>query len=143
VERLTLRGTFAARTGPSGGGAFTALAFADDGTLFAGNGTSLFKSNNEAGSTGGWTSLKDFGSAHVVKSIRCKGGSSQILEVEVDDTTPGAGEVWFSEDGGNTWRQITESANGGYNGVYYPADLDQAIIVGDAVTSLGWVELLS
>lgn len=143
VERLTLRGTFAARTGPSGGGAFTALAFADDGKLFAGNGTALYKSVDEAGSDTGWTSLKDFGSNHVIKSIRCKGGSSEILEVEVDDTTPGPGEVWFSEDGGSTWRQLTESANGGYNGVYYPADLDQALIVGDAVSSLGWVELLS
>lgn len=143
VERSTLRDVFTARTGPTGGGAFTALAFADDGTLFAGNGTSIYKSVDEAGSVTGWTSLKDFGAAHVVKSIRCKGGSSEILQVGVDDTTPGPGEIWFSEDGGSTWRMITESSNGGYNGFYYPADLDQTLIVGDAVTSLGWVELLS
>jgi hypothetical protein len=143
VERSSLRNTFVARTGPSGGGAFTAIAFSDDGVLFAGNGTSVFKSTDEAGSTAAWTSLKDFGSAHAVRAIQCKAGSSQILRVVVDDTTPGEGSVWESEDGGNSWRLITESANDGYNAAYFLADIDQAVLVGDAVSSLGWIELLS
>lgn len=144
VERSSLRDTFAARTGPSGGGAFTAISFAGDGKLFAGNGTSIMVSTDEAGSTAAWRTLKNFGSNQVVKNIFCKNGSSELLRVHVDDTTgSAAGSVWETEDGGQTFRQITASANLGYNAVYQPADIDQAIAVGDAVTSLGWVELLS
>jgi photosystem II stability/assembly factor-like uncharacterized protein len=143
VERSSLRDTFAARTGPSGGGAFTAITFAADGKLFAGNGTSLMVSTDEAGSTAAWRTLKDFGSARVVKSIFCKNGSSELLRVTVDNTTPGAGEIWETEDGGQTWRQISASGNDGYNAVYQPADIDQQITVGDDVGSLGYVELLS
>lgn len=143
VERSSLRDTFAARTGPTGGGAFTAISFAGDGKLFAGNGTAIYKSTDEAGSTAAWTSLKDFGASHVVKKIQCKNGSSELLRVFVDDTTPGVASVFETEDGGQNWRLITESANAGYNDVYLPADIDQALIVGDAVSSLGWVELLS
>lgn len=148
VERSSSRtptaATFVARTGPSGGGAFTAIAFAGDGKLFCGNGTALFVNVDEAGSAAAWRSLKDFGANKVVKNIFCKNGSSELLRVHVDDTTgSAAGTIHESEDGGVNWRVIPASANLGYNAVYQPADIDQAIAVGDAVTSLGWVEQLA
>lgn len=145
-ELANNRDTFAARTGPSGGGAFTAVAFADDGLMFAGNGTSIFISNDKAGTAGGWTSLKDFGANHLVKNIQCKNGTSQMLRAVVDDTTPGPGEVWESEDGGNSWRQNTETAlTLGYNDAYFSSDPNKAVIVGDADVAgpLGYIELLS
>lgn len=143
VELATNRDTFAARVGPTGGGAFTALSFADDGTMFAGNGTSIYRSMDEAASVEAWTSLKDFGASRVVKSILCKDGSSELLRVTVDNTTPGVSEIWNSDDGGATWQQVTASANDGYNAVYYPRDIDQQITVGDDVGSLGYVEQLA
>lgn len=137
------RDTFAARTGPSGGGAFTAIAFADDGTMYAGNGTSVFKNTDKAASTGAWSSLKDFGASHSVIHIEFRGGVSQCPRVYVDDTSPAAGEVWESEDAGVTWRQVTETANDGYNDVLLTKDPNRAFIVGDDVSSLGVIELLS
>jgi hypothetical protein len=140
---------FAARVGPSGGGAFTALAVANDNTVYAGNGTSIYKSNNEAENVGGWTSLKDFGADHVVKKITCvggeasRGGDSQILRVVVDDATPGAGEVWESVDGGSSWRQIAELTNGGYNAAASSEiDNNKMVIVGDVSGGLGVVHQL-
>lgn len=148
VERSSSRtptaATFVARTPPAGGAAFTAITFAGDGKLFCGIGTALQVNTDEAGSAAAWRSLKDFGANKVVKNIFCKKGSSELLRVHVDDTTgSAAGAVWETEDGGVNWRQIPASANLGYNAVYQPADIDQAIAVGDAVTSLGWVELLA
>lgn len=137
------RDTFAARTGPSGGGAFTAIAFAEDGVMFAGNGTSVFKNTDKANSTGAWSSLKDFGASHSVVHIEFRGGVSQCPRVYVDDTSPAAGEVWESEDGGVSWRQVTETANDGYNDVLLTKDPNRSFIVGDDVSSLGVIELLS
>lgn len=137
------RDTFAARTGPSGGGAFTAIAFADDGVMFAGNGTSVFKNTDKAGSAGAWSSLKDFGASHPVIHIEFRGGVSQCPRVYVDDSTPGPGEIWESEDQGVTWRQVTETTNDGYNKVLLTKDPNRAFVVGDDVSSLGVIELLS
>lgn len=137
------RDTFAARTGPSGGGAFTAIAFADDGVMFAGNGTAIFKNTDKAGSTGAWSSLKDFGGSHPVIHIEFRSGVSQCPRVYVDDSTPGPGEIWESEDQGVNWRQVTETANDGYNDVLLTKDPNRAFIVGDDVSSLGVIELLS
>lgn len=142
-ELANNRGTFSARTGPTGGGAFTSIAFADDGTIFAGNGTSVFKNTDKANSTGAWTSLKDFGASHSVIALQCKNGTSQCLRAIVDDTTPGVGSVYESEDGGNTWRLVTETANDGYNEAYFSTDPNKAILVGDDVGSLGVIELLN
>lgn len=144
-EQPAKRGTFAARVGPSGGGAFTAITFASDGTLFAGNGTSIYKSVNSAADTNGWTALKSFGASHVVKDILCLNGTSTCLRVTVDDTTPGAGEVWTTEDGGNTWTQITAlSNNDGYNDVYhFGSDYNKSLFVGDDDGSTAVIELLS
>lgn len=142
-ELANNRNTFAARTGPSGGGAFTAIAFAEDGTLFAGNGTSIFKNTDKAGSTGAWTSLKDFGASHLVIDIFVRGGASNVIRATVDDSTPAAGEIWESEDEGTTWRQVTETANDGYNDVFNTKNPNKSFIVGDDVGSLGVIELLA
>lgn len=137
------RDTFAARTGPSGGGAFTAIAFADDGVMFAGNGTAIFKNTDKANSAGAWSSLKDFGASHPVIHIEFRGGVSQCPRVYVDDSTPGPGEIWESEDQGVNWRQVTETTNDGYNKVLLTKDPNRAFVVGDDVGSLGVIELLS
>ncbi len=142
-ELANNRNTFAARTGPSGGGAFTAIVFAGDGVLYAGNGTSIFKSTDKAGSAAAWTSLKDFGASMSVVDIAIRGGASQTIRATVDNTTPGVGEVWESEDGGTTWRQVTASANDGYNDVFNTKNPNKSILVGDDVSSLGVIELLA
>lgn len=138
LRETNQNGIFSARTGPSGGGAFTALAVANDGTIYAGNGQSIFKSINEGENVGGWTELKDFGASHVVKKIQVVGGSkalggdSQIIRVEVDDTTPGTGEFWKSVNGGASWIQENELTNTGYNDAYFSeVDDNLAILVGD------------
>lgn len=138
-------GGFSNRVGPSGGGNFTAVKTTNiDGLIYAGNGQSIYKSDNLGANTGGWTLLKDFGTNHVVRSIMLTnpgetgGGDSQIIRVAVDDTTPDDGEFWESVDGGATWRQITELANAGYNAaVASEIDDNYFLIVGDVVGGLG------
>lgn len=132
--------TFDVLTGPTGGGAFTAIAIGNDGRIYAGNGQSLYVNTNSAANAGGWTSLKDFGSNHVVKTInlaggtKSQGGDSQLVRVVVDDTTPGAGEVWEAVDG-VTFLQVSELTNSGYNGSYWSTiDDNFAVIVGDGGT---------
>lgn len=133
LREINQSGTFETLVGPSGGGAFTAVAIANDGLLFAGNGQSLYVSNNNALNTGGWSSLKDFGASHVVKSIYLPEGDSNHIYVVVDDTTPGAGEFWHSNDGGNSWNQLTEVSNTGYNAsANSDEDPNWYVIVGDA-----------
>jgi hypothetical protein len=151
LREVDLSGTFAARVGPSGGGAFTAIAVANDGTLYAGNGQSIFKSDNEAENTGGWTSLKDFGTNKVVEDIGFRGGSkslggdSQCVWAVVDDTAGSNGEVWESLDGGATWRQIPVLANLGYNAAYFSeTDNNRVIVVGDTdAGATGAIHLVS
>lgn len=131
-------GSFSNRVGPSGGGAFTAVSIADDGTLWAGNGTSIFRSNNRAANTGGWTSVKDFGANMAVVAIQCVKGNSQIVRAVVDDSTPGTGEVWETTDGGNSWRQVSAVTNAGYNDAYF-SEINSNLgnIAGDASGGLG------
>ena len=125
-------GTFVSRTAPSGGGAFTALTEATDGTISAGNGTSLFMSTDNANSTGNWTELKDFGTNMSVVSIQTIKGESQLLRVVVTDST-GGGSVWQSVDGGATFVQITTLTNTGYGSAYFSTvDANKAVIVGAA-----------
>jgi hypothetical protein len=145
VREVNQSGTFETLVGPSGGGAFTAIAIANDGLLFAGNGQSIYVSSNAALNTGGWTSLKDFGSAHVVKEIFLPDGDSNHIYVVVDDTTPSGGEFWHSNDGGNSWNQVTEVANVGYNAaVNSSEDPNWFIVVGDAnATPLGVIHKVS
>lgn len=143
-EARSNQGTFAAKVGPSGGGAFYSIARADDGTIFAGNGTSIYKNTNRANTAGGWTSLKNFGSSHLVKRIHCVEGSSEVLYAVVDDTTPADTEVYRSINGGLTWTAITQLANDGYNDAYWSeVDPNLAFIVGDDESSTGVIQKLS
>jgi hypothetical protein len=145
LREVGLSGTFEALVGPSGGGAFTAAAVSNDGLLFAGNGQSLYVSNNLALNTGGWSVLKDFGASHVVREIFLPEGDSNHIFVVVDDTTPGDGEFWHSNDGGNSWNQVTELANTGYNAAYASfEDNNLFYIVGDEnATPLGVIHKVS
>jgi hypothetical protein len=143
-------GTFEARVGPAGGGAFTAVTVASDGTMYAGNGTKIFKSTDRGASVGNWTQLKDFGSNKPVKAIQCigegqiVGGDSQLLRVVVDNTS-GAGEVWQSVDGGATFVQVTALANSGYNAAYFSRidNNSNNVIVGDANGGTGLIHRLA
>ena len=131
-------GTFASLVGPSGGGDFTALAIDNDGNLFAGNGTSLFVSTNKGLNAGGWTELKDFGASKAVVDIFFPEGDSNHVYVFVDDTTPGAGVMWHSNDAGNSFRAIGTLTNGGYNAGYKSEEDDNLYyVVGDVQGSYG------
>lgn len=148
LRELNRSGTFDARVGPSGGGAFTAVAVANDGTLYAGNGTSIFKSVNDAENTGGWTSLKNFGSGYTVKKIKLTGGDkslggdSQIIRVWIDHAT--AGQVWESIDGGATWKQFSAKTNAGYNDAWSSrVNNNLNIGVGDASGGAGVIHKLA
>ncbi len=113
VEEAANRDSWVTRTGPSGGGDFTAIARADNGIIYAGNGTSIFRNTNEARTAAGWTSLKDFGGTYVVKKIFCVNGSSEIVYAVVDDPTA-QGDLWYTSNGGVTWTQKTATVNSGY-----------------------------
>jgi len=144
-------GTFNTRTGPTGGGTFYSVAVANDGRLYAGNGTSIYVSTNAGANTGGWEELNDFGANHNVVAIHLAGqaevanGDSQLITAVVDDSTPGAGELWRSWDGGSTWRQTTELTNVGYNAAYFSDVNDNLLtIVGDAnATPMGVIHQAS
>lgn len=134
-------GTFSALVGPSGGGDFSAIFVANDGRIYAGNGTSIYLNTNTGASAGGWTQLKDFGSNKKVVSINCagglasQGGDSQLVRVVVDDTASGTGAEWESVDGGNSWVQTQALSNTGYNAAFWSLiDDNLAFIGGDAGT---------
>jgi hypothetical protein len=136
-------GVFAVRVGPSGGGAFTAVAQAADGRLYAGNGTSLYVSVNHAKNAGGWHLLKNFGTDRAVRKIQVIGHDSNYLRVVVDHTG-GVSEVWESIDGGFSFTQVPELTNTGYNDAYFSwVDRNLAVIVGDASAGAGVIQLLS
>lgn len=117
-EQSSDRGTFNTLVGPSGGAAFTSVALARDNWLYAGNGIALYRSNNLAANTGGWTSLKAFPTNHAVVGIQCVDGESQILRVIVDDSTGNEGDVWYSLDGGNSFVEVTDLTNLTYKKFY-------------------------
>ena len=56
----------------------------------------------------------------------------------VDDTTPGNGTIWHSNDKGNAWRQIPVRTNTGYNRGYQSSEDDNLLLVaGDLVATYG------
>lgn len=137
-------GTFAALVGPTGGGAFTSVAIARDGTIWAGNGTSIFRNSNDGGSATGWTSVKDFGANHSVIGINIIGDDSQLIRIVVQDGTGTDGDVWRSEDGGGFVREITDLGNSGYAGFYFSKDnINLGWIVGLTDSATGLIHKLS
>jgi hypothetical protein len=144
LKETAQSGTFAALVGPTGGGAFTSIAIAKDGTIWAGNGTSLFRNSNDAASAGGWTSVKNFGANHSVIGIDIIGDDSQLIRVVVEDGTGTDGDVWRSEDGGGFIREITDLSNSGYAGFYFSKDnVNLGWIVGDADGGTGLIHKLA
>lgn len=128
VELANQRGTFVARTGPTGGGAFTAIDRAKNGVIYAGNGQSLFRNTNEARTAGGWSSCKDFGAGFTVKSVDCVNGSSEVVRVVVSSAT--AGQVWTTINGGLSWTMATVSTNAGYTKSAKSSDPNQYFLSG-------------
>jgi hypothetical protein len=144
LKETAQSGTFSALVGPSGGGAFTSIAIAQDGTIWAGNGTSLYRNSNDGFSTGGWTSVKDFGANHAVIGIDIIENDSQLIRVVVEDGTANDGDVWRSEDGGGFIREITDLSNSGYAGFYFSGDNNNlSWIVGDADSGTGLIHKLA
>ena len=135
-ESPSNRSAFAVKTSPNTDEIYS-LAVANDGTIFAGQGTSIFRNNNNATTAGGWSNLKNFGSGFKVVSIwfegenKLKNGDGQIIRCVVDDTAPNDGSVWQSVDWGQSWTQVTSLANDGYNAAYHSKYGNHAVIVGD------------
>lgn len=143
-EKATARDTVETLTGPSGGGAFSSIAVASDGTIYAGNGTSLFKNTNDAASAGGWSSLKDFGADHAVVGLALIGKNRELIVALVNDSSGNEGDVWFSLDGGNSFREVTNLSNSGYNAWYFsPTDPNLAYIAGEDDGATGILHKLS
>lgn len=141
---------FATRVGPAGGGEFHSIAVAADGTIYAGNGTSIYKNTDQANNAGNWTQLKNFGANKRVVAIQCiggqraLGGDSQLLRAVVDDTAGGVGEVYLSVDGGASWQAVPSLTNTGYNAAYFSEINDNlAVVVGDASGSVGQIHRLA
>ncbi len=133
---------FVTRNGPSGGGAFTALAVSDDGSLYAGNGTEIFKSVDGAAQAGNWSSLLNLGAGFTVEKIQLVKGDSQYIRVISTEATDG--HVHESVDGGATWREITGITDGGYSDAYFSEiDSNLAYITGLASGGLGQVHQLA
>ena len=117
---------------------------ARDNWLYAGNGTAIYRSNNLAANTGGWSSLKDFGANHSVVGIQCVDGESQILRVFVGDTVGTDGDVWYSLDGGNSFVEVTDLSNNSYTKEYVSeVDPNLVFIAGPNDGTKGIVHKLS
>lgn len=118
------------KTGPAGGVAFTEVKVSNDGILYAGNGSSLYKSINGANNAEGWTQLKDYGAGFEVRGIKMGNNAvSQLLRIFVD-APAGAGLVDRSADGGNSF--VTEIATVG-NGIsaFLPGRFENTYFAGD------------
>lgn len=131
--------SFSALTGPTGSNASTAITVAND-AIWLGNGTAIFYTEAKTPSAAGqWTSQKDFTANHSAKTIHCKGkatgitgGSSQLVEVVVSDSSGNEGDVWKTYDGGETWEEVTNVTNSGYGfAAFSDADDGFAIIPGE------------
>lgn len=131
--------SWAAITGPTGSNASTAITVAND-AIWLGNGTAIWYTEAKAPSSANqWTSQKDFAANHKVNTIHAKGratgvngGSSQLLEVVVTDTSGNEGDIWKTFDGGETWEEVTNVTNSGYGlAAFSRTDDNIAIIPGE------------
>lgn len=131
--------SFSVVTGPTGSDASTAIHISNN-AIWLGNGTSIWYTEAKTPSSANqWTQSKDFGANHSVTTIHAKGratgingGSSQLLDVVVNDSTGNDGDVWKTLDGGGTWEEITNLTNSGY-GIAFFSDADDnfAVIPGE------------
>lgn len=133
-------GTFTNLNGPTGGGTSYSLAVDNDGYLFLGNANALYVSIDGGQTADGWTLLKTFAANEVVREIWFPRGDSNHIYVLVDDTTPGSGRWYHSNDAGNAWRPVTALSNGGYNKGYQSSEDDNLYYaVGDASGGYGQI----
>jgi hypothetical protein len=133
-------GTFTTLNGPTGGGDSYALAIDNDGYLYLANGQSLYVSIDGGQTADGWTLLKDFNTSKRVVDIFFPQGDSNHIYVVVDDTTPGSGQLYHSNDAGNAWRPVEALSNGGYNAGYQSTEDDNLYyMVGDISGGYGVV----
>ena len=146
-------GTFSALTGPTGTNNSNAITVASDGTIWLGNGTSIFYTSSTTPTAAGqWTSQKDFGTNHSVRQIDCKagpqvraglGGSSQLIHVLVNDSTANEGDMWIAADG-KSLNEIKNLTNSGYNRCYFsPVNPNLAFICGEDNGSTGVIHKLA
>lgn len=136
-ESVLSRDTFSAKVGPTGGGSITKIAVANDGAILIGNGTGLYRSDNDAANAGGWSVRKNFGSGYSVIGLefegknKLDGGESELIRVFVTHSSNG-GNVWETVDGGASFRSITALPNTGYREVYASKFGNHYVIAGAA-----------
>lgn len=129
--------------GPTGGTTFASVEQAVDGTIYAGNGTSFWRSTDEAMTAASWTNIRDFGANFAVVGIGLAQGDPYLIQLAVDNSTPGTAQAWLAADG-VSFEQIPELANDGYNALYQSLiDPNFVIIVGDSDTTEPTIQLLS
>jgi hypothetical protein len=142
--------TWSALTGPNDG-AIISITIANDGTIWVGANTSLWRSSTPLPtSTSHWTEVKDFGTNHSVIEISVKGGNrafggdSQLLHIGVQDGTGTNGDLWLTIDGGGYIEEIPDLSNAGYNAFWF-SSLDPNIgwVVGDASGGAGIVHSIA
>lgn len=137
-EDANNRGTFQTKSGPSGGAGFTAVAVADDGVIFVGNGTKVYSSANE-GQT--WVERMNAGATAVINDIILVDGSSEVVYVAY--TLSSVGYLVRSIDGGLSWSTVTGIGSLGYQAMAPTVDPNKVLLVGDVVTATGYIEILS
>lgn len=140
LREQNFSGIFGAGVGPSGGGNFTALAVAQDGTLIAGNGTTLYANRGNAANAGTWQLLRAFTSAIVKIQVVGTGlGYSQTLRIVTAD-----GNVYESLDGGRTVKALPDLSAPAYTDAYFSKVSDNLMyIVGDADGGTGVIHRVS
>ena len=123
--------TFEVKNGPTGGGDFTAIAVADDGTIVAGNAQYIYTTQDNGEEAGNWVQVKDLGTGFTAVALQFIKGDSQLIRAVSTDAS--IGHVWESFDGGSTWQRLTIQTNLGYSAAYFSEiKANEAVIVGPA-----------
>lgn len=107
-------GNFSDMIPPAGITNITAIAIADDGIIYIGADTKIFKSLDGATTAAGWEEVRDFGTNWAIHKINLVGrfvslngdGESQMLQVLANNSTAGNGMISISMDGGSIWEDF-------------------------------------